>query len=97
MRPAADDSTVSTVIEQSVVRCKIHELLSLLENPVHDSRPSIAAGFDWLMTVAQSLPLTTNEFGFASNWITSARQLWEQGEHGAARYQVKMVRRRLNL
>src|SRR5690242_8220329 len=75
----------------------VQALLDELADPSRSPSPAIAAGFDGLLRLAESLPLTTDEFGFAFNWITSARQLWERGEPGAARYQVDLVRKKLNL
>lgn len=61
------------------------------------SRAESALAFDGLRRLVESLPLTTEEFGFATNWVESARQLWEQGEPGATRYQVDLVRKKFGL
>jgi HEPN domain-containing protein len=43
------------------------------------------------------LPLTTDEFSFAHNWLTSAQQLCERGDRHAACYQVDQVAKKLML
>jgi hypothetical protein len=43
------------------------------------------------------LPLTTDEFSFAHNWLTSAQHLWEAGDRHAASYQVDQVAKKLML
>ena len=82
---------------ETVTAFDVHALLGALGDSARWPDPSVAGGFDLLLRVAESLPLTTEEFAFARCWITGARQLWEQGEPGAARYQVEIVRRRLAL
>jgi hypothetical protein len=75
----------------------VQELLNELRADPSQTNPDISTGFEGLLGVAESLPLTTDEFGFARNWITSARQLWEQGKAGAALYQIRQVCLRLGL
>jgi len=75
----------------------IQGLLDALGDSSGLSRAEIAIAFDGLRRLVESLPLTTEEFCFAANWIASARQLWEQGEPGAARYQVDLVRKKFGL
>jgi hypothetical protein len=58
-------------------------------------RDVIAAEFDRLRNLVAALPLTTDEYCFAINWIASARECWTAGELGAARYQLDMVRKKL--
>ena len=53
--------------------------------------------FDNWFLVIGSLPLTTSDYGFAHGWVTSAKQLWEQGDVHTARYQLNQVARRLEL
>jgi hypothetical protein len=81
---------------ESQESCVQELMFELRANPAQ-TNPEIAAGFDGLLGVAESLPLTTTEFGFARNWITSARRFWKQGEAGAALYQVRQVCRKLRL
>jgi len=75
----------------------IQRLLNALGGPSELSTAEVAAAFDGLRRLVESLPLTTEEYCFAANWVASARQLWEQGEPGAARYQVDMVRKKFGL
>ncbi|MGO9206156.1 MAG: hypothetical protein ACLQBX_08230 [Candidatus Limnocylindrales bacterium] len=75
----------------------IQGLLDALESRSGLSRTEIAAAFAGLRRLMESLPLTTEEFGLATNWVESARQLWEQGEPGAARDQVDLVRKKFGL
>jgi hypothetical protein len=56
-----------------------------------------ALGFRKLHRLVESLPLTTDEFSFAHNWLCSAEQLWDAGEQNAARYQVNQVIKKLKL
>jgi hypothetical protein len=64
------------------------------------SEPSVAEtalGFRRLHRLVESMPLTTDEFSFAHNWLCSAEQLWEAGDRHAARYQVDQVAKKLML
>jgi hypothetical protein len=56
-----------------------------------------ASGFRRLHRIVESLPLTTDEFCFAHNWLCSAEKLWESGDRHAARYQVNQVTKKLML
>jgi hypothetical protein len=58
-------------------------------------REVIAAEFDRLSDLVAALPLTTEEYCFAINWIAGARRCWAAGDDGAARYQLRMIGRRL--
>jgi hypothetical protein len=71
-------------------------LLALFERS-EVSVAEAALGFRKLHRLAESLPLTTDEFCFAHNWQSSAEQLWEKGDRNAARYQVKQVVKNLML
>ncbi len=73
----------------------IQQLVDALSGVSSWSIAETADGFDRIYDLAGALPLTTNEYCFAVNWIASARQLWETDEYGAARYQIDMVRRKL--
>lgn len=57
----------------------------------------VEAEFDLLDARIDSLPLNTDEYGFAHNWVSNARELARKGECGAARYQVLQVCRKLGL
>ena len=56
-----------------------------------------ARGFRRLQRLVESMALTSDEFSFAHNWLTSAEQLWEVGDRHAARYQVDQVAKKLLL
>jgi hypothetical protein len=56
-----------------------------------------ALGFRKLHRLVESLPLTTDEFSFAHNWLCNAEHLWDAGEQNAARYQVNQVIKKLKL
>jgi hypothetical protein len=71
--------------------------LAGLTDPQSAAVAEIAREFKLLQWVVDALPLTSAEYCFALNWITSARQLWEQGDCGAARYQITLVIKKLNL
>lgn len=45
--------------------------------------------------IVAALPLTTNDYLLAHNWLCSAHQAWRQGETQAARFQVVQILRRL--
>jgi hypothetical protein len=55
----------------------------------------VAAEFGRLCDLVAALPLTTDEYCFATNWIVGARDCWAAGDVGAARYQLTMVRKKL--
>ncbi|MFL5240849.1 MAG: hypothetical protein ACJ8FY_01960 [Gemmataceae bacterium] len=65
-----------------------------LSNP---SLAEIALVFRKLHHLVESLPLTTDQFCFGHNWLCSAEQLWESGDHHAARYQVNQLVKKLKL
>lgn len=83
--------------EYLVLEFNVQDLLVALAGNAPQTDGAIQAGFDQLRRRAESLPLTTEDFSFAWNWITSARDLWKRGETGAARYQVEMLRKKLEL
>jgi hypothetical protein len=58
-------------------------------------REVIAAEFGRLCDLVAALPLTTDEYCFAINWIAGARECWTAGDLGTARYQLEMVRKKL--
>jgi hypothetical protein len=45
--------------------------------------------------VLEALPLTTAEFATARNRLENARSYLEAGERGAARYELRLLRRSL--
>jgi hypothetical protein len=73
----------------------LEQLDEALRQPGATPRDVIAAEFDRLEELVAALPLTTDEYSFAANWLASSRRLWAEGEVGACRYQLGLVRKRL--
>jgi hypothetical protein len=76
----------------------IHALLregldELLEQP-SDHKPPVAQ-FERLRLLLEALPLDTAEFGLAVNRLANARHYLVSGEFGAARYELRLLRRSL--
>jgi hypothetical protein len=82
----ADAAMLTTGVEQ---------LDEVLRQPGATLREVIVAEFDRLSDLVAALPLTTDEYCFAANWIAGARECWAAGDSGAARYQLQMVRKKL--
>lgn len=82
----ADAAMLTTGLEQ---------LDEVLCHPAATLRAVIGAEFDRLEEFVAALPLTTDEYCFAINWIAGARGCWKRGDFGAARYQLGMVRKKL--
>jgi hypothetical protein len=55
----------------------------------------LASAADDIQDRIEPLPLSQVDFCFAINWVTSARSLAEAGEPEAARYQLRIVVKRL--
>jgi hypothetical protein len=53
------------------------------------------AEFQEAHEVLEALPLTTAEFATARNRLNNARSYLEAGERGAARYELRLLRRSL--
>jgi hypothetical protein len=73
----------------------LEQLEEVLRHPGATERGMIAGEFDRLEELAGALPLTTDEYCFAANWIAGARECWTAGDRGAARYQLRMIGRKL--
>jgi hypothetical protein len=73
----------------------VEELDEALRHPGATPREVMAAQFGRLSDLVAALPLTTDEYCFAANWIAAARECWAAGGAGAARYQLAMVRKKL--
>src|SRR5262249_8272191 len=54
-----------------------------------------AISFRRLHQLVEAMPLSSDEFSFAYNWLCSAEQLWEKRDRNAARYQVDQVAKKL--
>jgi hypothetical protein len=73
------------------------QLEEALRQPGRTPSEVIAAEFDRLGDLVAALPLATDEYCFAVNWIAGARDCWAAGDVGATRYQLAMVRKKLAL
>jgi hypothetical protein len=73
----------------------LEQLHEALRQPAAAPRAVIAAEFDRLEELVAALPLMTDEYCFAANWIASARRLWAGSEVGACLYQLSLVRKKL--
>jgi hypothetical protein len=82
----ADAAMLTTGLEQ---------LDEALRQPDATLGSVIAAEFDRLGELIAALPLTTDEYCFAINWIAGAREYWAAGDSGAACYQLAMIRKKL--
>lgn len=69
----------------------------LLRNAARATASEIDEEFEHWSRVIGSLPLTTSEYGFAHGWLTSAKELWRQGDVHTAVFQLKQVARKLEL
>src|SRR5262249_8992145 len=58
-------------------------------------RKTTIACFERLRRLLEALPLDTAEFALAVNRLTNARHYLQVGEHGAARYELHLLRRNL--
>jgi hypothetical protein len=72
-------------------------LLALLKPRPEPSPAEVTLEFQAMHRLVESLPLTSEEFCFAHNWLVSAQSLWQVGEIHTARYQVATLVRRLAL
>jgi hypothetical protein len=73
----------------------LEQLDEALRRPGATPRAVVAGEFDRLGALVAALPLTTDEYCFAANWIAGARDCWMAGDRGAARYQLRMIGRKL--
>jgi hypothetical protein len=52
-------------------------------------------GFEEVRRLLEAVPLASGEFGVAVNRLENARRYLHAGEHGAARYELCLLRRSL--
>jgi hypothetical protein len=71
------------------------QLDEALSRPSGTPQAVIAGEFDRLIDLVAALPLTSDEYCFAVNWIAGARECWLAGDSWAASYQLEMVRKKL--
>src|SRR5438128_9218561 len=91
------DTTQTNGTAPMVQDLSLTKLLALLKHPANATAAEVAAQIQALHRLVESLPLTSAEFCFAHNWLTSAQQLWEAGDCATAGYQVSLVAKKLNL
>jgi hypothetical protein len=84
-------------VDVAMLRTGVEQLDEALRHPDATPWAVIAAEFNRLSNLIAALPLTTDEYCFAINWIAGARECWTAGDLGAARYQLEMVRKKLAL
>jgi hypothetical protein len=65
----------------------------LLGHPFDHESPLICTGR--LRVFLEALPLDTAEFGLAVNRLKNAQDYIETGEHGAARFELRLLRQSL--
>lgn len=84
---------------RSFVATSLIEMLRRSSDPAghcdEESTIEIEDQFREWLRVIQSLPLMTDEYVFAYNWLTSAWRLWRTGDRPAAIYQLKQVASKL--
>lgn len=85
-QPAPSDQTINPA-----------KLLALLRPAPEPCGAEVVLEFQAMHRLVESLPLTSEEFCFAHNWLASAQSLWRLGDTNAARYQVATIVRRLAL
>jgi hypothetical protein len=73
----------------------LEQLREALRHPGATAKDVIAAEFDRLEELVAALPLTTDDYCFAVNWIAGACECWSAGDLGASRYQLEMIRKKL--
>ena len=83
-------------VDAAMLTTGLEQLDEVLRHSSATPREVIAAEFDRLSNQVAALPLTTDEYCFAANWIAAARECWSAGNHGAARYQLEIVRKKLS-
>jgi hypothetical protein len=79
----------------ALVAVAVEQLCEALRRPASILGSLLAAEFGRLAELVAALPLTTEEYGFAANWVASARRLWKAGDVGACRYQLDIIRKKL--
>jgi hypothetical protein len=84
-----------SIADAAMLTIGLEQLGEALRHLAGTPRAVIAAEFDRLEELVSALPLTTDEYCLAANWIAGAREYWSAGDLGAARYQLRMVRKKL--
>ena len=81
--------------DAAMLTTSVEHLDEALRQPGATPREVIAAEFGRLDDLVAALPLTTDEYCFAANWIAGARDCWAAGDVRAARYQLAIVRKKV--
>jgi hypothetical protein len=84
---------VHSAITECVRALLCEGLGELLGRPA--GHPTSAACWEPLRLLLEALPLDSTEFGLAVNRLANARRYLEAGEDGAARYELRLLRRSL--
>jgi hypothetical protein len=66
-----------------------NSLLALLEAPADN--PHATRWFEYVELALDTMPLSTGEYGTARNRCQNARRYRQAGEHGAARYELRLL------
>jgi hypothetical protein len=83
------------VLSVEMLTTVLEQLEEVLRHPDATERGIITGEFDRLEELAGALPLTMDDYCFAINGIAGACQYWSTDELGTARYQLRMVRKKL--
>ncbi|MFV1966858.1 MAG: hypothetical protein ACC628_15645 [Pirellulaceae bacterium] len=67
-----------------------------LELSDHIPKNRIEEQFSLWHRVIEALPITSDEYCFLSNWLTTAHRYWCDGEVAAAQYQLDVASKRLH-
>jgi hypothetical protein len=82
-------------ITESLRALLCENLDALLGRPSGHKGP--VACFEQLRLWLEALPLASGEFSLAVNRLANARQYLESGEYGAARFELRLLRRSLEV
>jgi hypothetical protein len=66
-------------------------LVNLAESLVDRSGVADSPGWTLMRLTLDALPLDTETFALALNRLNNARAYWEEGETGAARYELRLL------
>jgi len=87
------DVTVSDILGQATR--SVNSLLAKLDRSTGPNDDNVGETAD-LQRVMEALPLSTDEFGLATNRLRNASRYLRSHERGAARYELKMLARSLD-
>ncbi len=88
----AQNLTIEDICLQAVERIEtLHERLKRDTNPTDAYEDAFAE----VQLILSALPLNTDEFALAGNRLRNAAKYLKSGERGAARYELKLLSRKL--